>query len=83
MNLKMVLYLENLCLTEKPRIFNPKPRVVPERQAVKKPHFSIIPLKINDTTIQIKPYEKALFLGCKFHWIKNIRCIKLKIAPFY
>ena len=27
----MVLYLENLCLTEKPRIFNPKPRVAPER----------------------------------------------------
>jgi hypothetical protein len=31
LNLKMVLYLENLCLTEKPRIFNPKPRVAPER----------------------------------------------------
>ena len=39
LNLKMVLYLENLCLTEKPRIFNPKPRVAPERQAVKKPLF--------------------------------------------
>ena len=37
LNLKMVLYLENLCLTEKPRIFNPKPRVAPERylQALK------------------------------------------------
>ena len=33
LNLKMVLYLENLCLTEKPRIFNPKPRVAPERYA--------------------------------------------------
>jgi hypothetical protein len=31
LNLKMVLYLENLCLTEKPRIFNPKPRVAPRR----------------------------------------------------
>ena len=31
LNLKMVLYLENLCLTEKSRIFNPKPRVAPER----------------------------------------------------
>jgi hypothetical protein len=31
LNLKMVLCLENLCLTEKPRIFNPKPRVAPER----------------------------------------------------
>ncbi len=31
LNLKMVLYLGNLCLTEKPRIFNPKPRVAPER----------------------------------------------------
>ena len=29
----MVLYLENLCLTEKPRIFNPKPRVAPRRCA--------------------------------------------------
>ena len=73
----MVLYLGNLCLTEKTRIFNPKPRVAPERQAVKKPHFSIISLKINDTTIQIKPSEKALFLGYKFHWIKIVRCIQL------
>jgi hypothetical protein len=31
LNLKMVLYLGNLCLTEKPRIFNPKPRVAPRR----------------------------------------------------
>ena len=31
LNLKMVLYLENLCLTEKPRIFNPQPRQAPER----------------------------------------------------
>ncbi|CAD0009731.1 hypothetical protein FLAT13_05071 [Flavobacterium salmonis] len=31
LNLKMVLYLENLCLTDKPRIFNPKPRVAPRR----------------------------------------------------
>ena len=31
LNLKMVLYLGNFCLTEKPRIFNPKPRVAPER----------------------------------------------------
>jgi hypothetical protein len=27
----LVLYLENLCLTEKSRIFNPKPRQAPER----------------------------------------------------
>ena len=27
----MVLCLENLFLTEKPRFFNPKPRVAPER----------------------------------------------------
>ena len=31
LNLKLVLYLENLCLTEKPRIFNPQPRQAPER----------------------------------------------------
>jgi len=31
LNLKMVLYLENLCLTEKSRIFNPQPRQAPER----------------------------------------------------
>jgi hypothetical protein len=31
LNLKIVLYLENLCLTEKSRIFNPKPRVAPRR----------------------------------------------------
>jgi hypothetical protein len=27
----LVLYLENLCLTEKSRIFNPQPRQAPER----------------------------------------------------
>jgi len=31
LNLKMVFCLENLCLTEKSRIFNPKPRVAPRR----------------------------------------------------
>jgi len=31
LNLKMVLYLKNLCLTEKSRIFNPQPRQAPER----------------------------------------------------
>jgi len=31
LNLKDGLHLGNLCLTEKPRIFNPKPRVAPER----------------------------------------------------
>ena len=36
LNLKMVLYLENLCIMEKIRIFNPKPLVAPGRQAVKK-----------------------------------------------
>ena len=55
----------------------PALRVAAKRQAVKKPHFSIISLKINDTTIQIKPSEKALFLGYKFHWIKIVRCIQL------
>jgi len=31
LNLKMVLYLENLCIMEKIRIFNPKPLVAPGR----------------------------------------------------
>jgi hypothetical protein len=31
LNGKLVLYLENLCLTEKSRIFNPQPRQAPER----------------------------------------------------
>lgn len=39
LNLKMVLCLENLCLTEKSRIFNPQPRQAPERQSVKKLPF--------------------------------------------
>ena len=33
LNLKMVLYLENLCIMEKTRIFNPKPLVAPRRWA--------------------------------------------------
>jgi len=31
LNGKLVLYLENLCLTEKSRIFIPQPRQAPER----------------------------------------------------
>jgi hypothetical protein len=31
LNGKLVLYLENLCLTEKSRIFNPQPRQASER----------------------------------------------------
>ena len=31
LNLKMVLYLENLCIMEKSRLFNPKPRLAPGR----------------------------------------------------
>jgi hypothetical protein len=31
LNLKMVLYLENLCIMEKLRVFNPKPLVAPGR----------------------------------------------------
>ncbi|MDI6050812.1 hypothetical protein QLS31_13335, partial [Flavobacterium sp. XS2P24] len=37
-----------------------------ERQAVKKPLFSNIIFKFHDTTIQIRPFKKPLFLGCKF-----------------
>jgi hypothetical protein len=59
----MVLCLENLSLTEKYRLFIPQPRQAPERQAVKKPLFSIKVIKIYNTTIQIKPSEKVLFLG--------------------
>jgi hypothetical protein len=33
LNLKMVLYLGNLCLTEKSRLFIPQPRQAPERYA--------------------------------------------------
>jgi hypothetical protein len=36
LNLNMVLYLENLCIMEKTRIFNPKPLVAPERCATVK-----------------------------------------------
>jgi hypothetical protein len=56
LNLKRFLYLENLCLTEKSRIFIPQPRQAPERQAVKKPSFSIKNLEFSYSTIQIKPF---------------------------
>jgi hypothetical protein len=59
----MILYLGNLCLTEKSRIFNPQPRQARERQAVKKPPFSIKNLEFSCFTIEIKPFKKALFLG--------------------
>ena len=57
----MVLYLEDLCLTEKPRIFNPKPRVAPERQAVKKPFFHLNFPYFPIATTQIEPFKKAVF----------------------
>jgi hypothetical protein len=34
LNLKMVLYLENLCLMEKTRIFIPQPRKAPRRYVI-------------------------------------------------
>ncbi|MDR6845616.1 hypothetical protein J2W95_002326 [Flavobacterium granuli] len=34
LNLKMVLYLENLCLTAKSRIFIPQPHQAPERYMI-------------------------------------------------
>jgi hypothetical protein len=64
LNLKMVLYLGNLCLTEKSRIFILQPRQAPERQAVKKPRFSVKTFKFYPARIQIKPYTEPLFLGC-------------------
>ena len=34
LNVEMVLYLRNLCIMEKSRIFSPKPRVAAGRQTV-------------------------------------------------
>jgi hypothetical protein len=41
----------------------PQLREDAERQAVKKPPFSIKKLEFSCSTSQIKPFKKALFLG--------------------
>ena len=61
LNLKMVLYLENLCIMEKTRIFNPKHLVAPRRQAVKKPFFHLNFPYFPIATTQIEPFKKAVF----------------------
>jgi hypothetical protein len=66
--LEIGFVFESFGITERLRIFNPKPAVVPERQAVKKPLFSNKIFKFHDTTIQIKPSEKALFLSTNLVW---------------
>ena len=50
---------------------NPALRVAAKRQAVKKPLFSLKTLYFSITRVQIKPFEKANFLGCKFNWVEN------------
>jgi hypothetical protein len=50
------LYQPKFSLTERLRIFNPSLRVARERQAVKKPPFSIKILEFSCFTIQIKPF---------------------------
>ena len=42
-----------------------------ERQAVKKPLFPLKFLYFPITTTQIKPFKKAVFLGCKFSLAEN------------
>ena len=68
---RIFILVENMSLRSSPL------HEAAERQAVKKPPFSIKTFKFHDTTIQIKPSEMALFLGYKFHWIKIVRCIQL------
>jgi hypothetical protein len=67
---KLVLYLEDLLRQFAiARVANPKnglnlepkPAVVPERQAVKKPLFFLKIRKFYNPAIQIKPSKKALF----------------------
>ena len=41
------------------------------RQAVKKPLFPLKFLYFPITTTQIKPFKKAVFLGCKFSLAEN------------
>ena len=45
--------------------------VAAKRQAVKKPLFPLKFLYFPITTTQIKPFKKAVFLGCKFSLAEN------------
>jgi len=50
-------------LAENTRLRSPQHPQAWERQAVKKPPFSIKNLEFSCFTIEIKPFKKALFLG--------------------
>jgi hypothetical protein len=59
----MVLYLENLCLTEKSRIFIPQPRQAPERY---KPFYQTTenPMISKNTYIFLILINCFIFIGC-------------------
>jgi hypothetical protein len=53
-------------LAENTRLRSPQQPQARERQAVKKPLFRIKTTQLSYATIQIKPFNEVLFLGCKF-----------------
>ena len=63
LDLKFVLYLQSQCLTESLGFLNPPLLQAARRQAVKKPPFPIKNREFSCSTIEIKPFKKALFLG--------------------
>ena len=61
----------NLVVAEKSRLRILPLLVAAKRQAVKKPLFPLKFLYFPITTTQIKPFKKAVFLGCKFSLAEN------------
>jgi hypothetical protein len=64
LNLKLILYLQNQCLTQSLGFLNQPLLQAAKRQAVKKPLFPIEIFKLSYSTIKIKPFKKLLFLSC-------------------
>ena len=64
-------FARNLVVTEHPRSRTLPLLVAAGRQAVKKPLFPLKFLYFPITTTQIKPFKKAVFLGCKFSLAEN------------
>ncbi|MDI6051095.1 hypothetical protein QLS31_14800, partial [Flavobacterium sp. XS2P24] len=64
--METIIFITSFFLAENTQFQSRERLEASGRQAVKKPLFSNIIFKFHDTTIQIRPFKKPLFLGCKF-----------------
>jgi hypothetical protein len=82
LNLKLVLYLQNQCLTASFGFLNPPHRQAAERQAVKKPSFLIIWQIIHTPKRHYSRSTASCFLGRKLSLIFNKVFKRSKIVRY-